>query len=202
MGQRTVADPQGVRNSEQKTSVGQSSPLKCSLFTTETGWCGLLGRDNTVTRLWMGHHSRADAQESLQKFCEQNPELKEEQIEEADWFPELRERLQEYFQGARVDFQDIVLNLPPLTAFQSRVIQALQQVGYGELITYGELASKAGSPRAARAVGTVMAGNRIPVLIPCHRVVAAGGKLGGFSAPQGTSLKAHLLQLESRGFTE
>jgi methylated-DNA-[protein]-cysteine S-methyltransferase len=150
----------------------------------------------------MGHHSRADAQESLQKFCEQNSELKEEQIEEADWFPELRERLQDYFQGARVDFQDIALNLPQLTAFQSRVIQALQQVGYGELITYGELASKAGSPRAARAVGTVMAGNRIPVLIPCHRVVAAGGKLGGFSAPQGTSLKAHLLQLESRGFTE
>ncbi|MEQ9070794.1 MAG: methylated-DNA--[protein]-cysteine S-methyltransferase [Gimesia chilikensis] len=202
MGQRTVADPQGVRSSEQKTSVGQSSPLKCSLFTTETGWCGLLGRDNTLTRLWMGHHSRADAQESLQKFCEQNSELKEEQIEEADWFPELRERLQDYFQGARVDFQDIALNLPQLTAFQSRVIQALQQVGYGELITYGELASKAGSPRAARAVGTVMAGNRIPVLIPCHRVVAAGGKLGGFSAPQGTSLKAHLLQLESRGFTE
>ncbi|QGQ24619.1 methylated-DNA--[protein]-cysteine S-methyltransferase [Gimesia benthica] len=202
MGQRTVADPQGVRSSEQKTSVGQSSLLKCSLFTTETGWCGLLGRDNTVTRLWMGHHSRADAQESLQKFCEHNPELKEEQIEEADWFPELRERLQDYFQGARVDFQDIVLNLPQLTAFQARVVQALQQVGYGELITYGELASKAGSPRAARAVGTVMAGNRIPVLIPCHRVVAAGGKLGGFSAPQGTSLKAHLLQLESRGFTE
>ena len=202
MGQRTVADPQGVRGSEQKTSVGQSSPLKCSPFTTETGWCGLLGRDNTVTRLWMGHHTRADALESLQTFCEQNPELKEEQIEEADWFPELRERLQDYFQGARVDFQDIALNLPQLTAFQSRVIQALKQVGYGELITYGELASKAGSPRAARAVGTVMAGNRIPVLIPCHRVVAAGGKLGGFSAPQGTSLKAHLLQLESRGFTE
>ncbi|QDU52766.1 methylated-DNA--[protein]-cysteine S-methyltransferase [Gimesia panareensis] len=202
MGQRTVTDPGTVHNSEQKTSASPYSSLKWSLFTTEVGWCGLLGRDHTVSRLCLGHHSRRDAHEALQRFSADEAHTVTDEIEEADWYPALRERLQDYFQGARVDFEDIALELPPMTAFQSRVIRALQKVGYGEQITYGELARKAGAPRAARAVGTVMSGNRIPVLIPCHRVVASGGKLGGFSAPQGTSLKAHLLQLESRGFDE
>ncbi len=202
MGQRTAPVPGTVRSSEQKTSVDARTPLKWSLFTTEIGWCGLLGRDNTVSRLLMGHHSRTDVLEAMQRIHVDELLIEIDDIGEADWYPELRERLQDYFQGASVDFQDFTLALPPMTVFQSRVIRALQQVGYGEQISYGELASKAGSPRAARAVGTVMANNRIPVLIPCHRVVASGGKLGGFSAPQGTSLKAHLLQLESRGFDE
>lgn len=200
MGQRTVSDPDTVRHSEQKATSGDQAPLKWSLFTTEIGWCGLLGRDSTVSRLLMGHLSREEVLAKLQGFSAREMPTASDEVGEADWYPELRERLQDYFQGARLDFQDVRLSLPPLTKFQSRVIQALQKVGYGEQITYGELASNAGSPRAARAVGTVMAGNRIPLLIPCHRVVASGGKLGGFSAPQGTSLKAHLLQLESRGF--
>jgi len=64
------------------------------------------------------------------------------------------------------------------------------------VLTYGQLATRAGSPRSARAVGNVMASNRVPLIIPCHRVVAAGGALGGFSAPHGTRLKRRLLKLE------
>ena len=196
MGQRTVSDPSLVCLTEQKAT----GSLTWSLFTTEIGWCGLGGSENRVHHLFMGHHSCQDVREKIERLSENEPQLTSQPAQEADWYPELRERLQDYFQGVKIDFHDIKLSLPRQTAFQSKVIQALQSVGYGEQITYGELASKAGAPRAARAVGTVMANNRIPVLIPCHRVVASGGKLGGFSAPQGTSLKSHLLQLESRNF--
>ena len=198
MGQRTVTVPKTITDTGHKATSGSFSPAKLSVFSTEIGWCGLLGTDNGVERLSMGHPSQGDVLQTVQRLFSKDHADMLDEIEEANWYPELRERLQNYFQGVVVDFRDVKLNLPRLTRFQSRVIGALQQVGYGKLITYGELAAKAGAPRAARAVGTVMSSNRIPVLIPCHRVIASGGKLGGFSAPQGTSLKQHLLTMESQ----
>jgi methylated-DNA-[protein]-cysteine S-methyltransferase len=64
-------------------------------------------------------------------------------------------------------------------------------------MSYGELAAKAGYPRAARAVGSVMSSNRFPIVIPCHRVVAAGEKPGGYTSPQGVGMKLRLLALEA-----
>ncbi|MGH6808763.1 MAG: methylated-DNA--[protein]-cysteine S-methyltransferase, partial [Ensifer adhaerens] len=68
--------------------------------------------------------------------------------------------------------------------------------GYGETVAYGELAVMAGRPGAARAVGSAMATCPVPILIPCHRVLAAGGKVGGFSAPGGSTSKIRMLELE------
>ncbi len=197
MGQRTVSVSKAVTGKAHIDTPDEFSPLKLSVFSTEIGWCGLLGRADTVERLVMGHHSVADVRQSVADLNRLEPVHSAEHIGEANWFPELRERLQAYFQGAVIDFRDVKLNLPRLTTFQARVIRELRKTGYGKQITYGELAAKAGAPRAARAVGTVMSSNRIPIIIPCHRVIASGGKLGGFSAPQGTSLKQHLLTLES-----
>ena len=73
----------------------------------------------------------------------------------------------------------------------------LRNVPYGQTLSYAELAAKAGSPKAARAVGSVMAQNRVPLIIPCHRVVGSGGHLGGFSAPRGIAFKKQLLELEA-----
>ncbi|TAN36131.1 MAG: methylated-DNA--[protein]-cysteine S-methyltransferase [Verrucomicrobia bacterium] len=89
--------------------------------------------------------------------------------------------------------------LPPLkpaarTAFTARVLTALQKIPRGVTVTYGELARRIGAPRAARAVGTACGVNPLPLFIPCHRVVAAGGKLGGFSA--GVEWKRFLLTKE------
>lgn len=197
MGQRTVTIPKTLSGTGHKTTPDTFSPAKLSVFSTEIGWCGLWGTDNAVERLCMGHPSQDDVRQTVQRLYSEDHVNVVDEIEETDWYPELRERLQDYFQGAIVDFRDVKLSLPRLTSFQTRVINALKQIGYGKQITYGELAAKAGAPRAARAVGTVMASNRIPVLIPCHRVIASGGRLGGFSAPQGTSLKQHLLTMES-----
>ncbi|MCH9656639.1 MAG: methylated-DNA--[protein]-cysteine S-methyltransferase [Planctomycetes bacterium] len=200
MGQSTASVPKAVSGTSHKATVDQSEPLKISVLSTEIGWCGLLGRAETVDRLLIGHHSAADVHQAVKALNLADQVNSGEEIEQENWFPELHERLQDYFQGALVEFQDININLPRLTTFQSRVIRELKKIGYGKSITYGELARKAGAPRAARAVGTVMSSNRIPILIPCHRVIASGGKLGGFSAPQGTSLKQHLLTLEAESF--
>ncbi len=118
-------------------------------------------------------------------------------IQECDWFPELRGRLQRYAQGVMTEFDDIVVELPGQTDFQKRVVRATRRIKYGETVTYRQLAINAGAPKAARAVGNAMAANRFPIIVPCHRVVAAAGKLGGFSAPQGVSLKEQMLLMEA-----
>jgi methylated-DNA-[protein]-cysteine S-methyltransferase len=86
--------------------------------------------------------------------------------------------------------------LTGLTDFQQRVVRECRRIPYGHTLAYGELAVRAGSPHAARAVGGVMARNRIALVIPCHRVVGSAGKLGGYSAPDGIRMKTRLLELE------
>lgn len=198
MGQRTVSRKRVVPEIEHLTTSCSEKVSCWSLFQTEIGWCGLQGRGDTVERFLMGVPHRNDLLQMIESESAVKGPSSAKKAIESNWYPELQERLQDYFQGAQVEFRDVKLKLTQMTPFQSRVIHALQQIRYGEQISYGKLAEKAGSPRAARAVGTVMASNRIPILIPCHRVIASGGKLGGFSAPQGTSLKEHLLMLESR----
>jgi len=84
-----------------------------------------------------------------------------------------------------------------MTGFRRKIVATTRQLRYGETTTYGELARRAGHPGAARAVGTVMSTNRFPILIPCHRVLASGGKLGGFTSPAGTNLKQRMLEAQA-----
>jgi methylated-DNA-[protein]-cysteine S-methyltransferase len=107
---------------------------------------------------------------------------------------ELAGRLAAYFGGAVVAFEDVDLDLDDWPAFQRALTDALRSVPYGETVTYGELAALAGSPNAARAAGTFCAGNRFPIVVPCHRVVAANG-IGGFGS-LGVEYKRRLLELE------
>lgn len=104
--------------------------------------------------------------------------------------------LDEYFAGSRRRFTAAI----DLSDYEPHpgveVLVTLQrEVGWGETVSYGELAEMAGRPRAARFVGNVMARNPIPILIPCHRVIAAGGRIGGYG-PSGTETKRYLLGLE------
>jgi len=99
-----------------------------------------------------------------------------------------------YFAGERVDFGDVPLDLEWCTPFQRSVADALRAVPYGETVTYGELAALAGHPNAQRAAGSFCAGNRTPLVMPCHRVVAAVG-LGSYGS-LGVEYKRRLLALE------
>ena len=102
--------------------------------------------------------------------------------------------LKRYFETGRGDFSGFRPDLSGVPPFQKKALQALCEVPAGKTVTYGELAAIAGSPGAARAVGNAMAHNPVPLLVPCHRVVAANG-LGGFTG--GLWVKRALLELES-----
>jgi methylated-DNA-[protein]-cysteine S-methyltransferase len=104
----------------------------------------------------------------------------------------VRRELDEYFEGSRRVF-DLPLDLR-VAPFHAEVLRELQLVPYGRTETYGELAKKVGRPRAARAVGTVMNRNPIPIVLPCHRIVGANGSLTGYAG--GLDVKRRLLQLE------
>jgi methylated-DNA-[protein]-cysteine S-methyltransferase len=104
-----------------------------------------------------------------------------------------RRELDEYFSGRRRIF-DLALDLRALPPFTVSVLHELARVPYGETTTYGALAARVGRPRAARAVGTVMNRNRIPIVLPCHRVVGANGDLVGYAG--GLDMKLALLELE------
>ena len=106
----------------------------------------------------------------------------------------LAARLAAYFRGERAGFDYVELDLDGCTPFQRSIVEALRAVQWGEAVTYGELAALAGYPNAHRAAGTVCAQNRFPIVVPCHRVVAAGS-LGRYGA-LGVSYKRRLLEHE------
>jgi methylated-DNA-[protein]-cysteine S-methyltransferase len=106
---------------------------------------------------------------------------------------EARRQLDEYFAGKRRNFE-LALDLRLAREFGRAVLEELARVPYGELTTYGTLAARAGRPRAARAVGTVMNRNPVPIVLPCHRVVGSTGSLVGYAG--GLDRKRTLLELE------
>jgi len=105
----------------------------------------------------------------------------------------LRRELDEYFEGRRREF-DIAIDVRGVPDYYQRVLAELARVEYGSTTTYGALAARTGNPRAARAVGTVMNRNPIPIVLPCHRVIGASGSLTGYGG--GLDRKEHLLRLE------
>ena len=106
----------------------------------------------------------------------------------------LAERIRRYFGGARDSFGDVELELDWCTPFQREALDAMRSIPYGETVTYGEVAALAGHPNAQRAAGSVCASNRFPLVVPCHRVVAADG-IGSYGS-LGIGYKRRLLELE------
>lgn len=176
------------------------SRLNLAVFSTNLGWMGLLGDWTRVVSLTIGHPGPDEVRRKVRaELAKWEPDS---EFVEADWSPALRKRLQAYSSGTPDEFADVGVAAPYATDFQRRVAQLTRRIRYGKTLTYGELAEKAGHPRAARAVGTIMSSNRFPIIIPCHRVVASGGKLGGYTSPQGVCLKEHLLAIEAQAIRE
>jgi methylated-DNA-[protein]-cysteine S-methyltransferase len=161
-----------------------------STFRAEFGWSAMLGRGDLLRALTFGHRS-ADAACSwlLSKLTAD--------VRRSKWNQPLVQRIVAVLEGEPDEFRDVQIDLTHLTPFANRVVKACRRIQWGQTASYRTLADAAGSAGAARAVGQVMAGNRTPLIVPCHRVISSGGRLGGFSAPQGLAMKRKLLALES-----
>lgn len=158
-------------------------------FDSKLGWMAGSWFEGLLARLTFGHSSPQAAVSYLAADCDPS--------EPARAMNSLIKRLQAFADGDRKDdFLDVPLLVRDMTPFQQAVIERCRRIPPGETLSYAELATAAGHPRAARAVGRVMATNRFPLIVPCHRVVAAGGAIGGFSAPDGIKMKRRLLTPE------
>ncbi len=149
-------------------------------FETELGWIALGWNSRGLSQLHLAGSERPGIDEG----------------EPPDWVREATATLRDHLGGQPGDLSNIPLDLEGLPPFTRRVLEALRATAPGETFTYGQLARMAGTPGAARAVGQVMAKNPLPILIPCHRVVAANGP-GGFSLFGSLETKARLMALES-----
>jgi methylated-DNA-[protein]-cysteine S-methyltransferase len=161
------------------------------LFGTRLGKCGIAWSERGVTRLQLPERTPGATERRLtarSASCGAGvpPAPAREAID----------MLERYFAGARVDFAPIALDLSGVGPFYVKIYDAARSLGWGQTATYGDLARQAGSAGAARAVGQAMGHNPVPIIIPCHRVLAAGRKIGGFSAFGGAITKERLLALE------
>ncbi len=111
-------------------------------------------------------------------------------------------KIQDLLRGEPADLADVKLDLRGVPEFNLRVYEIARAIPPGKTLTYGEIAERLGDPAAARAVGQALGENPIPIIVPCHRVLASGGKFGGFSAPGGLETKAKLLTIEGAQTSE
>lgn len=162
------------------------------VFETAGGFCGIAWNDIGVTRFQLPTKS-ASATERL--LLQRRPDARSG-TPTPDVVAAI-DAVKRYFAGEEVDFSGVKLDLGEQDAFFKQVYAAARQIGWGSTTTYGALAKQLGAgPEAARDVGQAMAKNPVALIIPCHRVLAAGGKIGGFSAPGGSTAKARMLELE------
>jgi methylated-DNA-[protein]-cysteine S-methyltransferase len=180
-------------------------PTCITTFQTELNWMAIAWREDTLLANMFGYPSRRLSELALarmpgmpQSFCRVAAEGQADDLPQ--WAASLIARLKLFAAGEKVDFADVPLSLEHLTTFGTRVIAACRSIPWGQTKSYGELAAECGSPGAARAVGSVMAKNRYPLIVPCHRVLAADGDLGGYSAPDGLAMKRRLLAMEGVTF--
>ena len=156
-------------------------------FNTDMGWIGILSSAKGLLGTTL-------PQRSAQEVC---PQLGDN-VSYATWTPhlfkDLMERLKVYFKGHRTMFPD-KLDFSRATHFQREVWEITRLIPYGETRSYAWVAEQIKKPRAARAVGQALGKNPLPIIVPCHRVVASDGKLGGFGG--GIEMKRHLLSLET-----
>jgi methylated-DNA-[protein]-cysteine S-methyltransferase len=166
--------------------------LSVQVFPSELGWQAIAGIDGCLAELTFGHATPQEAWEALKLAgCGMEP---------ADWNSELAEQLQAFARGEVIDFSGVRVLDQGTTTFQREVVRICRAIPYGDTMTYGQIAQLAGSPRAARAVGNIMASNRTPLVVPCHRVVPGGHrKFGNYSAGEGVRTKLRLLEMEALG---
>jgi methylated-DNA-[protein]-cysteine S-methyltransferase len=161
------------------------------LFETAIGWCGIAWNGRGIAGVQL---PEADENHTRKRMLQRFPAAGE-----AIPPPEIRrvvENIVALLDGEPSDLSDAELDMASVPPFHRRVYEVARSIPAGGTLSYGEVAARLGAPGAARAVGQALGQNPFPILVPCHRVLAAGGKIGGFSAHGGTATKERMLTLE------
>jgi methylated-DNA-[protein]-cysteine S-methyltransferase len=163
------------------------------LFDTTLGTCGVAWSSRGLAAVQLPEKDGAATAERLAKKSGSTGEAPP-----PPWVTTLVDDIRNYLAGQKIDFSGIAVDLDGIDDVRRKIYLTLRDVPFGRTTTYGELARAIGIAdwEGARDVGEAMGRNPVPIVIPCHRVLAAGNKLGGFSAYGGTSTKKKLLALE------
>ena len=163
------------------------------VFDTALGPCGVAWNERGLTAVQLPEKDRASTERRLAAKAASTGA-----VEPPPAIAAVVADIQRYLAGEAVDFAAASVDLSGLDPFRQKLYETMRALDWGETTTYGALAKKLGATgwEGARDVGEAMGRNPVPVVIPCHRVLAAGGKLGGFSAHGGAATKAKLLALE------
>jgi len=163
------------------------------VFETALGFMGLAWSDAGLTRLCLPQSSREAVERRLLRL---DGIAGPDSDTPPQWVADLVAAVRAYAQGEAIDFSAVPVDLAGVDDFRLAIYDAARKLAFGETTTYGELARRAGHPGLPRETGAALGANPVPLVIPCHRILAAGGKIGGFSAPGGSATKEKMLGLE------
>jgi methylated-DNA-[protein]-cysteine S-methyltransferase len=164
------------------------------LFDTAIGPCGIVWSEHGIVAVQL---PEGDRDATRARLIRRHPLVPE--ATPPDEIAGTVARIQRLLMGERVDLDDVAVHMPAATPFELRVYDAARDIRAGHTLTYGEVAQRIGSPRAAREVGAALGRNPVPIIVPCHRVIAANGKTGGFSGGDGVRTKLRMLAIEGGG---
>jgi methylated-DNA-[protein]-cysteine S-methyltransferase len=199
----SASDRDGL--STDRGGRGQPARAQYALFDTALGPCGVAWTERGLACIQLPESTREQTEERLRARLQLSRAGRSKshrapapavETTPPDWVLRAAERIAHHLAGQLQVLQDVPLDLESMPPFWRRVYEVARAVPAGRTISYGEVARAAGSPGGARAVGQAMANNPLPIVIPCHRVLAAGNALGGFSAPGGLDIKRRLLEME------
>jgi methylated-DNA-[protein]-cysteine S-methyltransferase len=168
-----------------------AAALGWCLFETAIGACALAWGENALVTVQLPEHSDAATRARMQR---RHPAVAE--AEPPPFAQRAIQRIQALLTGERDDLADLPLDMSGVPAFHRQVYDIARAIPPGRVRTYGEIARELGDPGASRAVGQALGANPFAPVVPCHRVLAAGGRSGGFSAEGGTATKLKMLEIE------
>ncbi|TGQ36437.1 methylated-DNA--[protein]-cysteine S-methyltransferase [Mesorhizobium sp. M00.F.Ca.ET.216.01.1.1] len=164
-----------------------------AVFETALGFMGIAWSEAGLTRLCLPQRNRDAVERRLLRHAGIAGQAARP---EPQWVTELIASIKAYAAGEDVDFSAVPVDLAGVDDFRLAIYDAARKLAFGETTTYGELARRAGHAGLARETGAALGANPVPLIIPCHRILAAGGKIGGFSAPGGSTTKEKMLAME------
>lgn len=172
-------------------SDSKSQGQSWGLWPTAWGAMGGVIGPQGILRIVLPHYSPADLEQLLRW---EHPAAARDQKP----FEALAQLARDYFNGRKADFASLPCAMPPASTLGGKVLAACRRIPYGQTRSYGSLAEEIGAPDSSRAVAAALGKNPIPLVVPCHRVVYADGRPGGFSSPGGVELKLKMLAMEKR----